>query len=283
MRVLVLGAGGMAGHVVSLYLKDKGFNLDTLSAKNKLNKNTYLLDVLDSKKFEKFLGSKQYGAVVNCIGILVRQSDERKDLAAYINSYLPHLLEEFYKDSKTRVIHISTNGVFSNKKSTYKEGSAYDAQDFYGRSKALGELNNSKDLTFRMSIIGPDMRADGISLFNWFMQQKGEISGYDKVFWQGITTIELAKAIKAALDQKLTGIYHLVPAGTMSKFDLLKLFKEVFDRKDIKIKLNSDASFDQSLLNTRTDFKFSVSDYKPMVEEMKSWINSHKNLYPHYN
>lgn len=282
MKILVLGAGGMAGHVVSLNLREAGYQVDTLSARNQLDKQTVLLDVTNTEKLSQYLYSHEYDAVINCIGILVKQSDDRPDLAAYLNAYLPHFLENFYKTAQTKVIHLSTDCVFSGKNAPYKEDSAYDGELFYDRSKALGEISNNKDLTFRMSIIGPDMQPSGIGLFNWFYKQEGEISGYQKAVWSGITTIELAKGIKAALEQNLTGLYHLVPARGISKYDLLTVFKDVFRRDDISIAPNNTVSLDKTLINTRKDFDFTVNDYRVMVSEMRNWIMKHRDLYGHY-
>lgn len=282
MKVLVLGVGGMAGHVVALYLRENGFDVDTLSAHNALDKDTKLIDVTDQIRLGAALGADQYDAVINCIGILVKQSEARKDLAAYLNAYLPHFLENHYKGSSTKVIHLSTDCVFSGKNPPYKEDSTYDGELFYDRSKALGEVINNKDLTFRMSIIGPDMQESGIGLFNWFCAQSGQISGYSKAIWSGITTIELAKGIKAAIEQDLTGLYHLVPKNNISKLELLKLFKAVFGRKDIKINPTAGVMLDKTLINTRADFSFEVLDYEAMIEEMRDWIAAHQNIYKHY-
>ncbi len=281
MKVLVLGAGGMAGHVVSLYLKENGLTVDTQSARNTLDKDTHLIDAMDIQKLETLLEYNQYDVVINCIGLLVKQSEERKDLAVYLNAYLPHFLENYYKDSSTKIIHVSSNGVFASK-GPHQEEDIYDGNSFYGHSKALGEIINEKDLTLRLSIIGPEIRKDGTSLFNWFYNQTGTISGYTNVLWNGITTIELAKAICAALRQEITGIYHLVPNETISKFDLLQLFKEVFARKDVTINPIQGESSDSTLINTRKDFDFSVLPYDKMIEDMKVWISEHSRLYPHY-
>jgi dTDP-4-dehydrorhamnose reductase len=282
MNVLILGAGGMAGHIVSLYLRESGYEVDTLSAKNALDDRTYLIDVTNKESLESVLKSKKYDVVVNCIGILVKQSEDRKDLSTYLNSFLPHYLENFYKDTTTKVIHLSTDCVFSGKNAPYKENSTYDGELFYDRTKALGEIINEKDLTFRMSIIGPDMQASGIGLFNWFYSQTGDVSGYKNAIWNGITTIELARGIKAAIEQELTGLYHLVPNENISKLNLIKLFVETFERDDITVISDDKVSLDKTLINTRTDFDFIVSDYLTMVQDMKKWIESHESLYPHY-
>lgn len=282
MRVLVLGASGMAGHMVSLYLRENGFTVDTLSARHSFDKDTRLIDVTDINNLTKFLDSKQYNVVIDCIGLLVKQCEERKDLAVYLNSYLPHFLENYYKNTGTKVIHISTDEVFSSKNMPYRENSAYDSESFYGRTKALGEITNDKDLTFRTSIIGPSMQKDGTGLFNWFYQQTGEISGYTKTIWNGVTTLELAKAMKASIEQNLTGIYHLVPKNSISKFDLLRLLKEVFDHEDMTIKSVDGLDIDRTLTNTRRDFNYLVPDYRTMVGDLRPWIEGHPDLYKHY-
>lgn len=133
-----------------------------------------------------------------------------------------------------------------------------------------------------MSIIGPDMNEGGVGLFNWFCKQKGEIFGYKNVIWNGITTVELAKAIKEAIDQNLTGLYHLVPKTSISKCDLLHLFKKTFGRKDINIKPKAGNASNKTLFNSRTDFNFEVANYEVMIDEMRDWINAHKTLYEHY-
>jgi len=280
-KVLVLGGAGMAGHVVSLYLRERGFDVDTLSARSKLDKNTMPVDVTDKSKLESTLKARPYDIVINCIGALIQQSEERKDLASYLNGYLPHFLEYYYKDSKTRVIHLSTDCVFSGKNAPYKENSPFDGDTFYDRSKALGEIVNDKDLTFRMSIIGPDLTEKGVGLFNWFMKQQNEIGGYTRAIWNGITTIELAKGIEAAINQNLTGLYHLVPPTNISKFHLLEIFNEVM-QKNLTIVPNPAVSLDKTLINTRTDFNYEVPSYEIMIPEMKEWIENHKDLYEHY-
>lgn len=281
-NVLVLGSGGMAGHVVSLFLQENDFEVSTLSAHNTLDKNTVLLDVTQKIELEDYLSSNSFDVVINCIGLLVKQSEEKKDLAVYLNAYLPHYLESFYKKSNTKLIHLSTDCVFSGKKAPYSEDSQYDGESFYDRSKALGEVINDKDLTFRMSIVGPDMQENGEGLFNWFFKQNGEISGYSKTIWNGITTIELAKGIEAAINQDLTGLYHLTPTENISKYELLELFKKEFNRNDIIIKANDEIISDKTLINSRTDFDYVVSDYPRMISEMHKWIDSHKEQYKHY-
>jgi dTDP-4-dehydrorhamnose reductase len=183
---------------------------------------------------------------------------------------------------KTKIIHMSTDCVFSGKTGYYSETSFRDGETFYDRSKALGELENNKDLTFRNSIIGPDISESGIGLFNWFMKQDDQISGFTKVIWTGVTTLTLAKAMEQALKENLTGIYNLVNNERISKYDLLKLFNKYMKDDQIKILPSDKLSLDKSLINNRTDFLFEVPSYEAMVAEMKVWIDNHKKLYQHY-
>ncbi|MBO1912028.1 sugar nucleotide-binding protein, partial [Microvirga sp. 3-52] len=176
-----------------------------------------------------------------------------------LNSYLPHYLSKVTVDSVTRIIHMSTDCVFSGDTGSYTESSLRDGLTFYDRSKALGELNNNKDLTFRNSIIGPDINEEGIGLFNWFMKQTGKINGFDRAIWTGVTTLTLAKAMEEALNQKLTGLYNLVNNDMINKFELLNLFKDVFKKEELLITPFSDVEVNKSLINTRLeDFDFKI-------------------------
>ena len=224
----------------------------------------------------------QYDAVINAIGILNQDAEDNKSNAVLLNSYLPHFLSDTTKDMKTKIIHMSTDCVFSGKTGGYSETAFRDGETFYDRSKALGELENNKDLTFRNSIIGPDMSERGIGLFNWFMKQEGQINGFTKVIWTGVTTLTLAKAMEQALKENLTGLYNLVNNETISKYELLKLFNKYMKNNEIEIVPSDNLSLDKSLINNRTDFSFQVPSYETMVAEMKEWIDNHSEFYPHY-
>ncbi|OPZ83748.1 MAG: dTDP-4-dehydrorhamnose reductase [Firmicutes bacterium ADurb.Bin419] len=282
MRILVLGATGMAGHTISIYLKEAGHEITALS-RNRFEYCTNILsDVTDFGFLRKTVEDGNYDAVINAVGILNQEAEDNKCIAVLLNSYLPHFLSYITKDMKTRIIHMSTDCVFSGKKGGYTETSLRDGETFYDRSKALGELVNSKDLTFRNSIIGPDMDEKGIGLFNWFMRQNGSINGFTKAIWSGVTTLTLAKAMEQALRENLTGLYNLVNNITISKYELLSLFNKHMKNSEIEIVPSDKAALDKSLVNCRTDFSFTVPHYEAMILEMKQWIESHKELYPHY-
>lgn len=282
MKLLILGGTGMAGHTISIYFKEAGHDVTAFS-RCKVNycKNVNG-DITDLKNLKKIINEGQYDAIINAIGILNQDAEDHKSNAVLLNSYLPHFLSDTTKEIKTRVIHMSTDCVFSGKTGGYSETSFRDGETFYDRSKALGELENNKDLTFRNSIIGPDMSERGIGLFNWFMKQEKQINGFTKAIWTGVTTLTLAKAMEQALNENLTGLYNLVNNETISKYELLKLFNKYMKDGQIEILPSDNLSLDKSLINNRTDFSFKVPSYETMVAEMKEWIDNYKDLYPHY-
>lgn len=282
MKFLVLGSTGMAGHVIAIYLKEKGHKVVGFSRRPVSFCENFEGDAFDLRSLEQIIREVNYDAVINCIGVLNKDAEAEKDKAVFLNSYLPHFLSSISKDLSTKIIHLSTDCVFSGKTGGYFEKSFTDGETFYDRSKALGELENQKDLTFRNSIVGPDLEENGIGLFNWFMRQDGQINGYSRAIWTGVTTLTLAQAIETATINNLTGIYHLVNDKDISKFKLLSLFNRYFRDNRLEIKESEDVNINKSLINTRTDFKFEVPPYEDMISEMKDWIYRHKDLYPHY-
>ena len=282
MKFLVLGATGMAGHTIAIYLKEQGHDVIAFSRREFPFCQNVIGDASDLKLIEKVIKDGSFDAVINCIGLLNRDAETNKHEAVFLNSYLPHYLSYITKNSITKVIQMSTDCVFSGKTGDYNENSVRDGESFYDRSKALGEIENNKDLTFRNSIIGPDMNKDGIGLFNWFMRQTGEINGYNKAIWTGVTTLTLAKAMEKATRDNLVGLYNLVNNQIISKHEMLELFNKYFKNSKLTINKSDNVIINKSLINNRTDFDFVVPSYEEMIKEMKEWVIDHKELYPHY-
>lgn len=282
MKFLVLGATGMAGHTISLYLTEQGHDVTTFSRTSFSYGKNINGDILDQKFLTAILLNNSYDVVINCIGLLNQICDEEPSKAVYLNSYLPHAIASTLKNSTTRLFQMSTDCVFSGKSAPYIESSFRDGETFYDRTKALGEIDDGKNLTFRNSIIGPDMKLDGIGLFNWFMKQQGQINGYTGAIWTGVTTLTLAKAMETAATLNLTGIYNLVNNSNINKFDLLTLFNKHFKNDALTISPSNSVQLDKTLLNNRQDFSFEVPSYEDMILEMKEWIQTHPDLYPHY-
>jgi len=286
MRILVLGAGGMAGHTIAAYLCETGHDVLGLVRRplsvEPAPFSTVRGDVRDDAALAELVAQGRFDAIVNCIGILNQDADRNRAGAVYLNAYLPHHLAELTADTSTRVIHLSTDCVFSGARGGYREDDLRDGTTFYDRTKALGELEDDKNITLRQSIVGPDLSADGIGLFNWFMAQRGSIRGYTRAMWTGITTLELAKVVDAAIRNPVPGLHHMVPDHPISKHDLLQLFRQYTHRTDIEIEPWDAVAVDKSLIRTRFDFPCRVPDYDSMVADMVAWIRAHRAWYPHY-
>ena len=282
MKILILGSIGMAGHMITLYFKERGYDVTAYSMSSFPYCKNIIGDAFETETFKGMLLDKEYDAIINCIGILNQTAEENHSMALYLNSYLPHLVADTIKDKKTKLIHMSTDCVFAGNTGPYYEKSLRDGTTFYDRSKALGEVEDNKNLTFRNSIIGADMNEHGIGLFNWFMKQNGTIKGFTGALWTGVTTLTLAKAMEKAIKENLCGLYNLVNNVSVSKYELLVLFNKFFRNNSLIIQKNDDLKLDKSLRSTRTDFSFVVPSYEQMVQEMKEWVDAHPNLYPHY-
>ncbi len=275
MKVLILGADGMLGHIVKLYFLEQGHEVRGTSL---AGQSDYLFDATKNlKDLEKFIKDFQPQAIINCIGLLNQVAENNKALAVLLNSYLPHYVDELARHYKIKFVHVSTDCVFDGKTGEYTEDSFKDATSFYGQSKALGELNNGSSITLRTSIVGPDINDRGVGLFQWFMNQTTETKGFSKVIWTGVTTLQYAKCMEQAITHNLTGLRHAVNNQKISKYELLKLFKKHF-KKDIKITPEEETKSNKSLIRT-TDFDFKIPSYDQMVQEMDVWVKTHPELY----
>lgn len=284
MKFLVLGCNGMAGHQISLYLQERGHDVTGFAfEKSTLLDKSIAGDATDFQSLKEIIQTGKYDTVINCIGILNQFAEANHPLAVMLNSYLPHFVANVANEVGSQVIHMSTDCVFSGDKGGYTENDFPDGRTFYDRSKALGELNDDKNITLRNSIVGPDINKNGIGLLNWFMKQDGEINGFTGAIWTGQTTLQLAKTIEAAAKERATGLYNTVPPDPITKYDLLKLFNKYLRGNTLKINPVEGVSADKSLKRTKYNFSYEIPDYEKMVAEAAEWIFAHKNLYPHYN
>lgn len=282
MKYLILGAGGMAGHTISAYLHEQGHDVLGLVRRTVTGFQTLRGDVRDTAFLRELIFDGKFDAVINCVGILNQAAEDHKERAVFLNAYLPHYLADVVSGTNTRIVHMSTDCVFSGKRGGYKEDDLRDGTTFYDRTKALGELEDDHNITLRNSIVGPDLSPAGIGLFNWFMAQTGEIRGYTHAMWTGVTTLELAKAMEAATRDGIHGLHHIVYNNPISKYELLCLFRKQMSRQDVVIKPWEGYVADKSLLRTRFDFNYIVPDYEKMIAEMADWIRAHHAWYPHY-
>lgn len=282
MKFLVLGCNGMAGHLISLYLKEHGHVVTGVARAKSAFIPTVVGDARDFALLRSAICGSQYDAVINCVGILNQFAERNKADATLLNSYLPHFLAEATQNTDTQVIHISTDCVFSGKRGQYTEDDLRDGTTFYDRSKALGELEDGKNLTLRQSIVGPDIKASGIGLLNWFLQQHGEVTGYTRAVWTGQTTLQLAKTVEAAAKERVYGLYNMVPDTCISKYALLGLFNQYIRAEKVTILPVDRMAADKSLKRMRWEFDYKIPDYETMIRELADWMRAHRELYPHY-
>ena len=172
-KVLVLGSAGLIGHQVYNYLKNSdNYELHNISYRNKIQNDTILLNARDEKNFIDKITCIRPNYIVNCIGILINGSDLDPENAIFLNSYMPHRLTRLADKINAKLIHISTDCVFSgDKKGPYIETDDKDGRGVYAKTKGLGEIISNKHLTLRTSVVGPELKNDGEELFHWFMGQ----------------------------------------------------------------------------------------------------------------
>ena len=282
-KVLVLGSAGLIGHQVYNYLKDSdNYELHNISYRNKIQDDTVLLDARNEQVFIDKITSISPKYIVNCIGILIDGSNADPENSIFLNSYMPHRLTRLADKINAKLIHISTDCVFSgDKKEPYIETDEKDGRGVYAKTKGLGEVISDKHLTLRTSVVGPELKNDGEELFHWFMGQSGEIPGYTKAIWSGVTTTELAKAVKWSIDHHITGLYHVTNNSSISKYDLLQLFQK-YTKKDINIKPFSGKDANKSFIDTRLLMDYKIPSYDQMISDMVSLIANNRPLYSQY-
>lgn len=260
IKVLVLGVTGMLGNTV-LRLFSNSASYVVVGAARSTSALQFLpahlfdrvicgvdLDNVDS--LIKIFSKVQPNVVINCIG-LVKQHAETDDplVAIPINTLLPHRLARLCGVTGARLVHISTDCIFSGAKGMYTEADMSDAQDLYGRSKFLGEVDYPHAITLRTSIIGHELNG-ARSLVAWFLSQQGSVIGFKRAIFSGLPAVELAKVIRDYVipHPELHGVHH-VSADPINKFDLLTLISTVYEKK-IDIVLDDNFIINRSLDST---------------------------------
>lgn len=282
MKYLILGVNGMAGHMIAQYLIEQGHTVFGFAKKESPICMTICGDAQNKNMIKEALYAENFDCVVNAIGVLNHSVDENLPNGIYLNSVFPHLVSSYLRNTQTKLIHISTDCVFEGTKGDYLEDDIPDAVSLYGRSKALGEVLDYKNLTIRTSIVGPELKNNGIGLFHWFMNQTQPVCGYTNVIWTGVTTLELAKAIAQDAAYPEIGLMHLVNNRKISKFELLQLFNHHFRNNTVSIIPCDTPASDKSLISTRELPHIHLPDYDRMIQDLAEWIDKHQALYAQY-
>jgi dTDP-4-dehydrorhamnose reductase len=238
-RIVVLGSTGMLGHKMVERLRLHYSNVTGLSRNDGL-------DPTHSKSVQELLLSLHPDIVINCVGV-IKQRPQDVEESVNINAAFPHFLYRGCMSISARLIHFSTDCVFSGKKGNYSELDTPDPEDIYGMTKYLGEVAGVNALTIRTSIIGRE-KSNYHGLLEWFLRQRGEIPGYRRVMFSGVTTNYLSDIVAEQIKDPspISGLYQ-VPSYPVSKFRLLRIFQEVYNRRNIQIIPVDDLVCDRSL------------------------------------
>lgn len=279
MKILILGGDGMLGHELLRQLRVRHEVRVTLRAaladyaRHRLFDTSNSFDGVDVRDFgsvERSIGMFRPDAVINAVGVVKQRSASAESIPSIeINALLPHRLAALCRDNGARLIHMSTDCVFSGKTGNYAEDDFPDAADLYGRSKLLGEVGEAPAITLRTSIIGRELsRKTG--LLEWFLAQQGTIKGYRKAIFSGFTTIEMSRIIEMLLTRfpQAQGLYQ-VSSAPISKYDLLLRIRNRLGLA-IEIKPEDDFRCDRSLNSTRfrAAFNYQPPTWDAMIDEL---------------
>ena len=261
MKVLVIGASGMLGSTVLRVLSEKSDWQVFGTVRDEKVKQFFSeaigkriragVDVEEQHSLIKVLDQIRPDVVINCTGLTKHKLESEDSLVSIpINALVPHQLAELCKLMDARLIHVSTDCVFSGEKGGYIESDPTDARDAYGKTKALGEVDYPHAITLRTSIIGHELQSK-ISLLDWFLSQGASCKGYTRAIFSGLPTVVFAQIIRDVVipHKELSGLYH-VAAQPISKFNLLKLIADVYG-KSINIEPDDTLVVDRSLDATR--------------------------------
>lgn len=276
MKIYVLGSKGMLGRYVSTYLNDY-YDVVNLS-RNEVDASKIREEELQAKLHN--LGLKKDDIVINCIGTIKPMVDALGDLnAIQVNSVFPRILANVCEYYKVKMIHPTTDCVYTGNKGNYTENDNYDVFDVYGMSKALGEPKNCT--VIRTSIIGEEVN-QGRSLIEWVKSEKNKtVFGFTNHFWNGVTCLEFAKICKKMIDGNLfwVGTKHL-HSNTLNKKELVEIISKTFNLNVTVIEKETDKKCDRSMC---TIYK-NIEDFEiPTLEEQLIELNNFsKNLYKQF-
>ena len=262
MKILILGVSGMLGHTLFTFFSEKKdfIVFGTVRSISKVGRllstelQERILNGVDAMNVDSIINAIRIAkpdVVINCIGIIKQLDISNNPLIAIpINSLFPHRLANICAASNSRLIHISTDCVFNGTKGDYSEADPSDADDLYGKTKYLGEIHYDHCITIRTSIIGHELNAK-LGLVEWFLSQKSKVKGYNKAFFTGFPTIEIANIIHKFVipNQEMQGLYN-VSSDKISKYELLKLIADRYSKK-IEIEKDDSMIIDRSLDSSR--------------------------------
>jgi len=275
MKLAIIGATGMVGHVLFHEFQKK--NIDVVGiGRRKIEKDIINYDLYtDWDQVKSLLKNGKFDIIINCSAILVNESNINRLQAVYINSFFPPLLVDLFKNTNTKVLHLSTGGVFSGNEDYYFEDSSLSPQTYYGITKAAGEFNNSKDVVVRSDFWGPDNKKDGTGIFNWFLNQKDTVTAYENVFFNGISNIEFSKIVLDLISY--SGIVHIGTSEKISKCNLLEKTIKIFNISNLSL-LKNDTIRKIVYLKSKKELP-NINDYDTMIKDVYNYLQNNKDYY----
>ena len=258
-KIAVLGKSSMSGHIIYDYFSKKE-DFHTIGFEEN--------EIFDNKSIIKKIDIDDCDYIVNCIRCLVIESEQNPSKSILFNTFLPQLISKKYKKSK--IIHLSTDCVFSGKIGSYNEDSIHDGESNYSLTKSSGEVSSGNYINIRTSYIGPTLGDDAEELFDWFLSQSNDVFGYNHSFWNGVTTLELAISIDKLIELNFCGTYHLTGKTVLSKYDLLSKIKNIWSKNNINLIKKNNEKIDRSLVDNLKLIK--QKDYDLMLNELLIYI-----------
>lgn len=280
MRVLILGGAGMLGHKLWQECRNQFETWLTVRSSYRdyqdygLYDPQKMLEEVDAFDFDtvvKALNVSQPEVIINCIGVIKQLPTARDPIVSLtVNSLFPHRLANLCQTTAVRLIHISTDCIFSGRKGMYTEDDISDAEDLYGRTKFLGEVSGRSCLTLRSSILGRELNTSN-GLVEWFLSNRGsKVFGYTKAIYSGFTTLAFAKVIADVIERQpqLSGVYN-VSSEPISKYEILCLLREAYNL-EIEIEPDEEVQINRSLDSSRfrAGTGFVPEAWPDMIQEM---------------
>jgi dTDP-4-dehydrorhamnose reductase len=281
LKLLVIGASGMLGQTLFKVASQQS-DLEVYGTVR--HRDARVLDFLqttESRIFECELEAEidpllycSPDIVINCAGIIKQQGSSQTTLSYIkVNSLVPYILADLCEHRGSRLIQLSTDCVFSGRVGQYAETDIPDPVDLYDKSKLLGEVTHAPHLTVRTSFIGFDLfHNQGLSLLDWFKRQSGEIKGYTRAIWSGLTTLEVARdLVLLAHRPEVTGLLHLC-GEKINKYELLVLARDIFNKTEIAIRPDESYICDRSLISSRlAELGITVPSLRQMLIELRDF------------
>lgn len=293
MTIAILGSSGMIGSAANLYLSKLNYRIievnrsgESITGSNETRK----FDVLTGSVDDLLKSFPEGTVVINLIGMIRHkikaEESDSKLTASRINAEFPRDLVLGAENLGLRVIQIATDCIYSGKNGPYSENAIADPVDVYGYTKAAGELIAKNLLTLRVSIVGRELK-EHVELMDWVMNQEinSVLNGFRNHRWNGITSLHFAKILDGILREDIhrMGTFHVVPKGSVSKYELIKMISEISGRKDLTImEIDAENSINRTLISKYPQINedlwkgagyLHIPTIRIMLEEYFNWSN----------